>query len=93
MPGPSVCPVGHACASNNACLTGYCQNGLCANAPPTCMDGAKNGGESDVDCGGGTCPACPAGKQCFLNGDCQALPGMICIITDITMPGVCSIMN
>ena len=26
--------------------------------PPTCTDKKKNGQETDVDCGGGTCPKC-----------------------------------
>ena len=44
-------------------------------APPpppaaTCRDGLKNGGESDVDCGGPTCPACANGKTCTQNTDC-----------------------
>ena len=38
---------------------------------PSCTDGVKNGTESDVDCGGGTCAPCPGGKKCFLPKDCQ----------------------
>src|SRR5947207_2527502 len=30
---------------------------------PTCSDGVKNGGESDIDCGGG-CPHCASGRRC-----------------------------
>jgi len=26
--------------------------------PPTCTDGKQNGDETDMDCGGATCPAC-----------------------------------
>lgn len=33
-------------------------------ASPTCEDGEKNGLETDVDCGGGACARCPAGKKC-----------------------------
>src|SRR4051812_11815507 len=29
-----------------------------------CVDGIKNGAESDVDCGGGTCPRCQGGQIC-----------------------------
>ncbi len=45
----------------------------CGNAPePTCTDGTQNGDETGVDCGGATCPACPAEPTCndgIQNGD------------------------
>lgn len=37
---------------------------------PTCTDGIKNGQETDIDCGGTTCPACPTGDKCVLQTDC-----------------------
>ena len=42
------------------------------NAPTqgTCFDGVKNGKESDVDCGGNTCPKCGVGKDCRNGTDC-----------------------
>lgn len=36
----------------------------------TCFDGAKNGEETDVDCGGQTCSACSDGRACNKNSDC-----------------------
>jgi len=36
---------------------------------PTCMDAAKNGMESDVDCGG-ACKKCELGNACLANTDC-----------------------
>jgi len=36
----------------------------------SCSDGIKNGDETDVDCGGSSCPACSAGKACSANSDC-----------------------
>ncbi len=39
-------------------------------ATPTCNDGAKNGKETDMDCGGGTCAKCAAGKRCNVTSDC-----------------------
>ena len=36
---------------------------------PTCSDKAKNGGETDVDCGG-SCPKCGLGGACVMNADC-----------------------
>lgn len=49
---------------------------LVPDAPlPTCADKAKNGGETDVDCGGKACPACADGKKCKLSTDCA---GKVC---------------
>ena len=36
----------------------------------TCGDGAQSGRETDVDCGGITCAACPSGGGCALPEDC-----------------------
>ena len=44
----------------------------CAPAPATCTDGKKNGAETDIDCGGGSCPACGFGKACEATRDCGA---------------------
>ena len=37
---------------------------------PTCSDGLESGAESDIDCGGGTCPDCNKGKSCGADTDC-----------------------
>src|SRR5262249_2783284 len=37
---------------------------------PTCSDGVKNGHETGVDCGGGTCNRCPSGAGCVNGSDC-----------------------
>ena len=39
---------------------------------PTCTDGVRNGAETGVDCGGGTCPACALGQACQLARDCTS---------------------
>lgn len=41
-------------------------------AGATCTDGIPNGAETDVDCGGGTCPDCANGRACSVDGDCQS---------------------
>ena len=33
-------------------------------------DGVMNGTETDVDCGGPSCPACGTSQACILDGDC-----------------------
>jgi hypothetical protein len=40
-----------------------------AAPPPSCSDGAKNGTESDIDCGG-ACLPCANGKVCGTKTDC-----------------------
>jgi len=44
-------------------------NNTCA-APATCIDGLKNGQESDIDCGGPTCEGCLDGEGCVDGLDC-----------------------
>jgi hypothetical protein len=39
---------------------------------PTCADNIKNGDETDIDCGGGLCPTCNAGKSCLVERDCRS---------------------
>jgi hypothetical protein len=39
-------------------------------ALPPCQNGIRDGNETDVDCGGGTCPACGPDKVCATSGDC-----------------------
>lgn len=36
-----------------------------------CADGTKDGAETDVDCGGGTCGKCDVSKACASDGDCK----------------------
>ncbi len=37
----------------------------------SCVDGVRNGSETDVDCGG-VCPACLNGERCISGSDCLA---------------------
>jgi hypothetical protein len=39
-------------------------------AAPTCDDAARNGAETDIDCGGPACAPCAAGKKCWADSDC-----------------------
>ena len=63
--GPDVCGDGE-CGPTEDCDGCPEDCGAC----PTCDDGAQNGGETDIDCGGGDCPKCDIGKQCVLDTDC-----------------------
>jgi hypothetical protein len=58
-----------------------------ANEPPPGGDGVRppdgkqDNGETDVDCGGPSAPACSDGKGCATNGDCTSkncLPTKVC---------------
>jgi hypothetical protein len=42
---------------------------LGADLAPGCLSGARDGDETDVDCGG-SCPACAIGGACNVSGDC-----------------------
>jgi hypothetical protein len=57
------------CIGAMDCASAVCQGGTCVAA--SCMDGSKNGSETDVDCGG-TCVACPTGKACGESSDCTS---------------------
>ena len=51
------------------CPAGWCDlDGVCA----TCSDGAANGDETDVDCGGSACAGCADGLGCDVHGDCAS---------------------
>ncbi|APR80893.1 Tryptophan synthase alpha chain [Minicystis rosea] len=57
-------------AAGTACFLGF---GACdgtGNCISFCMDGMKNGAETDVDCGGASCSPCGDGKACMINADC-----------------------
>jgi hypothetical protein len=59
-----------ACKNATDCNSAICQAGACTEATPT--DGVKNGGESDVDCGGAAAPKCAPDKKCTTADDCDS---------------------
>ena len=64
--GPSgVCV---ECVSGTNCASGVCKTNICVAAQ--CNDAVKNGNETDVDCGGGSCPPCGFNKICGSDNDC-----------------------
>jgi hypothetical protein len=65
-------------------MTGVCKLNVCAL--PTCSDLIKNAAETDVDCGGGTCPRCGAGLTCGAATDCASgiCSGGVCAVPTCT---------
>jgi len=47
------------------------EGALEAEAEGSCDDQVKDGSETDVDCGGGQCPACGPNKACLVDSDCS----------------------
>ncbi len=43
----------------------------CSNVFASCYDNKINQDESDIDCGGKICDACPEKKECLKDSDCQ----------------------
>ncbi|MDC0668684.1 lamin tail domain-containing protein [Nannocystis radixulma] len=66
----SPCAEGGACLADTDCASQLCVDGVCAPTPPSCMDGQKNGNETDIDCGGDECPACADDLACVDGDDC-----------------------
>jgi hypothetical protein len=72
------CDLTKTCASPSDCLTLNCsipsgaKTGTCA--APTCSDGSKDQGESDIDCGdpNNLCPRCGTNKVCTDNSNCAS---------------------
>lgn len=58
--------------------------------PPTCTDGLPNGNETGVDCGGGTCSACPDGQLCNLDSDCLLGSCWLGVCQPSTCPSSCT---
>jgi hypothetical protein len=69
-----TCGVGEFCETTPGANAGICVN------EPNCSDGIKNGSETDVDCGGPTCPPCFPNRSCAVPTDCAF---------DICTNGIC----
>jgi hypothetical protein len=53
-----------------------------------CSDGAQNGSETDVDCGG-SCPPCALGKTCAAGTDCDSAFCASGVCCDTACDGTC----
>jgi hypothetical protein len=73
--GGKVCDGNGACVEcnkNSDCSADKpnCKDKKCI--PNPCMNGVKDGDETDVDCGGATCPKCVSGDDCLAPTDCES---------------------
>jgi hypothetical protein len=64
------CRFGQHCLEKTDCSSNSCVEEKCVTTG--CDDGVFDpmAGESDQDCGGGTCAPCRNGKKCMQSGDC-----------------------
>jgi hypothetical protein len=69
-PTCSPCAVGEKCLVNSDCASMACDSVTLMCDTSHCVDGHKDADETDVDCGGPTCPHCAVGKQCLVDTDC-----------------------
>lgn len=68
IPGCPRCGDLDSCLLPSDCMSLVCDAGTCML--PTCTDDVQNGDETDVNCGGATCPACDVGESCAEDVDC-----------------------
>ncbi|HVJ89681.1 MAG TPA: hypothetical protein VM580_07735 [Labilithrix sp.] len=79
--GP-LCEDGRECEGAVDCTSRVCRSGSCRPARPA--NGAKDGDETDTDCGGSQSPACADGKQCLGKDDC---------VSSVCASGICQAPN
>ncbi|CAF3954656.1 unnamed protein product [Adineta steineri] len=69
----SKCLPQESCKSSSDCTSNNCDKTTKKCLKPTCTDGVKNQGESDVDCGGAICLSkCLPQQSCTSNSDCAS---------------------
>lgn len=76
-----------SCATGRHCLLGTdCESGICTNQAcqaPSCTDLARNGDETDLNCGG-SCGPCATGHACRVGADCE---------TNACLNSLCAVPN
>lgn len=78
------CAVGKACVADGDCASGACDGVTLKCTAPSCSDGALNGLETGIDCGGPICGStCPNGETCVVDADCASGSGC-------SVAGVCA---
>ena len=79
-----ACADGEVCTASDDCISGQCSSlGLCAS----CTNGAIDGSETGVDCGGDVCSRrCAIGSNCVSGSDCTTgtCVDSACVVTSPT---------
>jgi hypothetical protein len=68
----ATCAVGLGCQLDRDCTSNACDGIALTCDANQCADNRRDGAETDVDCGGGTCPACALAKNCNVDSDCTS---------------------
>jgi hypothetical protein len=87
--GGGVCPAcanGAHCAVNADCAAGMCNPRTRVCAASQCQDGVRDGAETDVDCGGPTCPPCDVDLSCAADSDCGTGRCFMLLCTPVSGP-------
>ena len=82
------------CGPGQSCVFGNCVGFISTPSPVgsgSCGDGALNGDETDVDCGGSCEPCSVTGAVCLVDSDCTSRNGCLLFgITGICVQDVCT---
>ena len=70
--GCPPCAAGQGCVTGTDCASGVCAGSVCVAPASSCSAPTQNGTETDVGCGGPSCPPCAAGKACLAAADCAS---------------------
>ena len=67
--GPSTTTSATATSTSTASTGAASTSGAGGGEPVSCLDGLKDGDETDIDCGGAVCGPCASGEACLEPGD------------------------
>jgi fibro-slime domain-containing protein len=84
----SACGLAEACVVDSDCQSNACDGLTYTCDADQCSDNRKDGKETDVDCGGGTCRACGSGEACLVSSDCAS--GDSCNASNQCSSGSCA---
>ena len=68
----SAAGLARACSVDSNCLSNACDANSLKCVAIQCADHRQDGNETDVDCGGNSCPACATSKKCLGDNDCTS---------------------
>jgi hypothetical protein len=82
---PSIVGVPTTTTTTTTTITTTTSTTTTTAPPPACDNGLQDGTETDIDCGGATCPGCANGQDCLINADCLSgsCAGSVCVPTSL----------